>query len=224
MSSELSDGVIYWVRCSCDPRIYIGSTRPTRPKARLGEHVSSARDPDELRTFYQAIRKYGAENFTLEIVEARPDDSAGELEIREFQWIEATPAALLFNDELELHKVSETSRQKIRDAWTDERRKALSQRLREFWTDEEKARFSIAHSGVNHPNFRGGSVYDLVGERSYVVEWRENGKIRKKRFGYVRIRTKEEAKRLADQFKANIVHPSAQPLPTMRTKITISFS
>lgn len=76
-------GVIYCITNLINNKKYIGQTARL-PKERWQEHLESARDLNNKRPLYKAMRKYGIENFVFAIVEECPNE---ELNSREQYWI-----------------------------------------------------------------------------------------------------------------------------------------
>ena len=74
---------IYKITNEINGKIYIGQTIKT-PQKRFDEHVKSAKRGCEYK-FHRAIRKYGAENFTLSVIEECERDNLNEKEI---YWID----------------------------------------------------------------------------------------------------------------------------------------
>ena len=66
----------------CD-KYYVGQTSQEFKK-RKKQHLDSAKNPRSRNAFYQAIRKYGEENFYIELLE---ECLASELNEREMYWI-----------------------------------------------------------------------------------------------------------------------------------------
>lgn len=203
-------GVIYWLRCQQDPRVYIGSTTESDPQERLTKHRESARYTKECSIIYEAMREYGPENFTLEVVEHFPCNSLKELVRREFDHIEEFPRALLYNDTVEYGKFSENHKRKIGEAvsasWTPERKREQSEMAKAWWTDERRRAFGESRKGANHPNFKGGSVNHFPNRKNYLVCWRENGARKSKSFSYGprSKRTQEQAQAEAEAHKAGL--------------------
>ena len=76
---------IYKITNSLNGKIYIGKTLQT-PEERFKEHIrDSKKERCEKRPLYDAINKYGAENFLLETIEECSDNIVNE---REIYWIE----------------------------------------------------------------------------------------------------------------------------------------
>ena len=76
-------GFIYKVTNTVNNKVYIGKTNET-VEARWKEHILDSRKPSLHRPFYDAIKKYGIENFFVETIE-EVDNSL--LEEREQFWI-----------------------------------------------------------------------------------------------------------------------------------------
>ena len=77
-------GYIYIIKNTINDKVYIGQTSRTI-QARFQQHINSAKRGDtEGMIIYNAIRKYGAENFYVEEVECVEIDSLNE---REKYWI-----------------------------------------------------------------------------------------------------------------------------------------
>lgn len=77
-------GFIYKVTNNQDGKIYIGQTSGTVEK-RLLEHFQESTTNNKNRPFHKAIREYGKENFSVDIIE-QVDDSL--LNDREKYWIQ----------------------------------------------------------------------------------------------------------------------------------------
>ena len=77
---------IYKITNKINGKIYVGKTLKT-PQQRWSEHVrDSYKDSCKDRPLYRAFKKYGLENFTLDIIEQCPVDKVNE---RERFWIES---------------------------------------------------------------------------------------------------------------------------------------
>lgn len=79
------NGFIYKISNSINDKVYIGKTLSTIEK-RFSEHQKdSFRDEKEIRPLYRAMRKYGIEKFSVELVEEVPIEQLSE---REKYWID----------------------------------------------------------------------------------------------------------------------------------------
>lgn len=81
------NGIIYKITCNVTGKCYIGQTIQ-RPEERWRDHKKFAENNlNEQFHFYRAIRKYGWENFTREIIESGIPTKE-ELNEREIYWID----------------------------------------------------------------------------------------------------------------------------------------
>lgn len=79
------NGFIYKITNKVNNKIYIGKTMTSIEK-RFQEHIRESRkERTENRPLYRAIRKYGKENFTIELVESCPIEILSD---REIYWID----------------------------------------------------------------------------------------------------------------------------------------
>ena len=172
--SDYSKGIIYSCKCSEDKRIYYGST--INLERRIGQHKYDSKTSDY--KLYKAIREYGWDKFTFEIVERFNCSSRDELERREFDYIEKCSPDDLFNMEVKFGELSE----------------------------ETKRVFSEVQKG-NKNRFKGGSVYEDKTQKRWNVEWLINSKRHYKTFSYgpLSVLTRENAQKTAIEFKANLV-------------------
>ena len=76
-------GFIYKITNNLNQKVYIGLTTKTIEQ-RWKEHLSVVNKHKEKRPLYNAINKYGVENFSISIVEEVDDEFLGE---REKYWI-----------------------------------------------------------------------------------------------------------------------------------------
>ena len=189
--TDYSKGLIYRCKCSEDPRVYYGST--INLDKRIGRHKYDSKTLDT--KFYRAIREYGFEKFTFEIVEKFSCGSKEELERKEFDYIEALSPDDLFNSEIKYKELSEETKRLMSEAWTEERKREWSEALSE------------SRKGSNNPNFKGGSVRERKSTKRWVVQWNINGKQQCKGFSYgIRSTlTSEQAELLAREFKSNLI-------------------
>lgn len=88
-------GFIYKVTNNINGKVYIGQSVFEIEK-RFKEHLSDSKKPSKCRRpFYDAINKYGQENFSIELVE---EVSNNELNDREKYWIAFFRSYVGFND------------------------------------------------------------------------------------------------------------------------------
>lgn len=79
------NGFIYKITNKVNNKIYIGKTL-TSIENRFQEHIRESRkERTENRPLYRAIRKYGKENFVIELIESCPIEILSE---REIYWID----------------------------------------------------------------------------------------------------------------------------------------
>lgn len=72
---------IYCIKNNINGKCYVGKTLKS-PKERFSEHLYDAYKPtEENRPLYRAIKKYGEDNFSLQILEECADELASEREI-----------------------------------------------------------------------------------------------------------------------------------------------
>ena len=72
---------IYCIKNNINGKCYVGKTLKS-PKERFSEHLYDAYKPtEENRPLYRAIKKYGEDNFSLQILEECADELASEREM-----------------------------------------------------------------------------------------------------------------------------------------------
>lgn len=72
--------IVYKITNKINNKVYIGLTTQSL-KYRWGRHVTEARNPNNCKHLYKAMRKYGENNFMIEIIEETDDfQKLGELE------------------------------------------------------------------------------------------------------------------------------------------------
>ncbi|MCC8068781.1 MAG: GIY-YIG nuclease family protein [Ruminococcus sp.] len=74
---------IYKITNILNQKVYIGQSVDI--EKRWAEHIRCANNSDKPNTIYQAIRKYGVENFTFEVIEECSQEKLNE---REIYWID----------------------------------------------------------------------------------------------------------------------------------------
>ena len=193
--TDYSQGLIYIVKCSEDKRVYYGSTVRSLEN-RISVHKCYSKTLDT--KFYRAIKEYGWDKFSFEIVERFNCNSKKELVRREFDWIEKCSPADLFNTEIKFGELSE------------ETKRLLSESNKEAWTEERKREQSEAMSESlkgNKNSFKGGCVSENKTNKCWGVIWYINNKRHSKYFSYgIRSSlTSENAKKTAEEFKSKLV-------------------
>lgn len=73
-------GIIYKAVNKITGKTYVGATRYSLDK-RWNEHVRSSETTENRSKFHKAIRKYGDENFDVEVIEEVPNDMLAEREV-----------------------------------------------------------------------------------------------------------------------------------------------
>lgn len=76
-------GIIYQIYNNINDKVYIGQTMYPLNK-RWGDHLSRARGTESCTRLYNAMRKYGLEQFHIKIIEECPNEKLNE---REIFWI-----------------------------------------------------------------------------------------------------------------------------------------
>ena len=156
---------IYKITNKINGKIYIGKTNKPIEK-RLREHIRSAYKNTNNHKFYNAIRKYGEENFEIELIEEVINESWQDKEI---YWInfydsvnkgyntapggegggglfgEANPSKRLevrqkISKTLTGRKIGpipEERRQKLVENWTEEKKQQKSKEIKDLYSDKE---------------------------------------------------------------------------------------
>jgi group I intron endonuclease len=135
----VSTSIIYCVTNNINHKNYIGLTTKTVER-RWKQHQNSARNGSPT-IFHRAIRKYGAEHFTIKILDSAAPEH---IKIQEQYWIsKLTPQYNMTNggDGTFGHKHSDETRIKMKEA----RAKRLA------CTQETKQKMSIARKGKKMP-------------------------------------------------------------------------
>ena len=88
---------IYKITNNVNGKLYIGKTSHSSIEERFKEHINdSHKSHCEKRPLYEAMRKYGVENFTIELIEEIQTDK--EACIREIYWIEKLRTYIGYED------------------------------------------------------------------------------------------------------------------------------
>lgn len=128
MANDYIEGIIYKWTNTINGKIYIGQT--VRPEIRYKRHLDDAFKNDSQFPFHKALRKYGTDNFTYEVIEKVP---VAELDERETYWIAYYDS---YSKGYNATKGGEGNRGYI-------------------WSDEAKARHSEIMTEVNRRIFKG---------------------------------------------------------------------
>ena len=135
-------GYIYKIYNDINEKIYIGQTTKVRPTDRWSQHKSDSKNlrKGDNSAIHAAMNKYGVEHFYFEIIE-EVDNS--KLDEREIFWIakensqvpngyNISSGGLVprgFESRTKGIPRTEEVKQKLRQAWTPEMRKAMSERM-----------------------------------------------------------------------------------------------
>lgn len=116
-------------------KVYIGQTRK-EPEKRWHKDGSGYKTQT---FFWNAIQKYGWDNFSHSILEeTHSQEEANQREIYWISYFNSNNSSFGYNQTAggRGSELSEEAKQKIRDSWTEERRKIQAQRLHEKWVND----------------------------------------------------------------------------------------
>ena len=131
---------------------YIGQTSLNPPEKRWKNGYGYSN-----QMFFQAIQKYGWDNFEHIILETNlTSEEANEKEKYYIKLYNTTNSQYGYNcteGGVQLSFLSKEAKQKIKDSWTPERRKAQSERLKEKWKNDKNFREKATKPNPNqwHP-------------------------------------------------------------------------
>lgn len=171
-SSEQKLGIIYKITCLISGRLYVGQTRQ-KLERRMGQHKCDSKRATA--GIDAAIRKYGWEHFTVEVIETCPVEQLNE---REKFWIaeldckapkgynltDGGDTALSMSDEsrarMSAAKKGKPSNRKGKSL-TEEHKAKISATKKgtpahnkgKHLSEEQKAVLSAANKGKNNPNY-----------------------------------------------------------------------
>lgn len=176
--------IIYKVTNNINGKIYVGLTKQSL-KLRWQQHVRSSITRPDATYFYRAIKKYGKENFSIEVIDEA--ETMHELSEKEIHWIEklnCCDRTIGYNCNsggIDRYEVSKETRDRIS--------KALKGRT---ISEEHKIKCGLAAKGKVAKN-RKNYVGEIFGE--WVVldrEFRGEGSKKKSYYKVLNKRTKEE--------------------------------
>lgn len=121
MANDYIQGIIYKWTNTINGKVYIGQT--VRPEIRYKRHLDDAFKNDSQYHFHRALRKYGTDAFTYEVIETVP---VAELDEKEVYWIAYYDS---YRNGYNSTEGGEGNRGKV---WTEEEKKAHSIRMTEI--------------------------------------------------------------------------------------------
>lgn len=154
--------IIYKVTNKVNGKIYIGQTIRTLEQ-RKWQHLDAAKNGCKTH-FYNAIRKYGEENFVFEIIdEASSLQELNELEryyIAKFNCIE-NGYNMVDGGNNNVMFLDDVKQKHLESMRSDETRAKISKTMKKYrkehpWTDEQKRKFAISKYG--NKNFAGHTL------------------------------------------------------------------
>lgn len=164
-SSQI-DGIIYKITNNLNGKIYVGMSK-TNDDRRWREHLSDSKYPID-----KAIKKYGKENFTYEVIDTATDCYS--LAQKERKWIaELQPEYNIREGGYLLYRThrSEESRAKMREA--AKHRPPISEETRKKMSMAQKARTNRSISQTTREN---------IGKARKGLKWFNNGQVNKMAF------------------------------------------
>ena len=169
--------IIYKVTNKVNGKIYIGQTIRTLEQ-RKWQHLDCAKNGVKTH-FYNAIRKYGEENFVFEIIdEASSLQELNELEryyIAKFNCIE-NGYNMVDGGNNNVMFLDDVKQKHLESMRSDETRAKISKTMKEYrkehpWTDEQKRKF--AKSKYGNKNFAGHKLTEQHKEALRKVKYKK---------------------------------------------------
>ena len=169
--------IIYKVTNKVNGKCYIGQTIRTLEQ-RKWQHLDCAKNGVKTH-FYNAIRKYGGDNFIFEVIdEASTLEELNELEryyIKKYDCIN-NGYNMVDGGDNNVMFLDDVKQKHLESMRSDETRRKISQSLKQYrkehpWTDEQKRKFAVSKYG--NKNFAG---HKLTPEHREAI----NKKLRKK--------------------------------------------
>ena len=130
-------GIIYLATNQINKKVYVGQTTTTLNRRRSGHYAAARNNRDKL-IFHKAIRKYGEDNFTWEIIaEAKDQIELDSLEKKYIQQYNSKDRNFGYN----MTSGGDTHSEQSQEFWDDdcrsgEWRLTLSEKMSSFWQDE----------------------------------------------------------------------------------------
>ena len=143
-------GYIYKITNDINDKVYIGQTSKCRPNDRWSQQKSDSKNlrEEDHSTLHLAMHKYGVEKFHFEILE---EVDISLLDEREIYWISFYNSKVPNGYNIsEGGKVPRGIPSKLKGI---HRTEEVKQKLRDSWTEERRKRYSIMFSGENNPNY-----------------------------------------------------------------------
>ena len=134
---------------------YVGKT-VRNLNERHKQHLHSTlneRAEDYDVVLHKAFRKYGLENFSLEIVYEYNEESDDIEEINNILSLKETYYISYYNTYEDGYNMTLGGEGVIGVEWTDEMKKNKSDFMKKYWTDEMKQKKSEQMKGKNNPNY-----------------------------------------------------------------------
>ncbi len=141
-NADFSYGVIYLITNNINGKVYIGQTTSDIPKSRWNGHIYCARHNVATYYFGNAIKKYGADNFTFEIIKNCTDQE--DLNYWEKYYID-------YYDSRNRKKGYNTKEGGSHGKHSEETKEKLRKiNIGKILSDEHKLKLSLAHLGKTH--------------------------------------------------------------------------
>lgn len=151
---EKTLGEVYLVTCLVTGKQYVGITTKGYLK-RWQKHVSVSRRHRDDYKFHAAIRKHGAENFKIEVLESKTYVNKNRLVRwlckREMFWIEK------LNTKHNGYNATEGGDGVTGLTMDEERKRAISERMKQFYIDNPEMKEKVvskAHAKLRDPEYR----------------------------------------------------------------------
>lgn len=164
MANDYIEGIIYKWTNTLNGKVYIGQT--VRPEIRYKRHLDEAFKNNSDYHFHRALRKYGIDAFSYEVIEKVP---VSELDDREVFWIAYYDS---FNNGYNSTEGGKGNRGYI---WSDEAKEAQSERM----TDINRKLFKGKTSPLKGRKLRPHTKDELDKMSSKVYQYSLDGELLK---------------------------------------------